>query len=107
MPFAVTATSASVDPSDYSGPCPKTVTIPATIAATDAGTVTYKWESSDGSNNSANLNMTFVGPGTQTVTTTWTLGGSGQTLTGYWERIHTLSPTDATSNNATFTLRCN
>jgi len=43
----------------------------------------------------------------QTVTTSWNLGSAGKTFENYWVRIHVLSPTDVTSNNATFTLRCN
>ena len=107
LPYAILGTVVSADTGDYSGACPKTVTFSGTITANDAGNVTYKWESSDGSNDSAVLNLSFDGPGSKTVTSTWTLGSSGKTLTDYWEHLHTLSPTDVTSNNATFTLRCN
>ncbi|MBI5030638.1 MAG: hypothetical protein HZB51_08930 [Chloroflexi bacterium] len=107
LPFAILGSKTSVDQTDYSGACPKTVTFTGTITANDEGTVTYKWESSDGSNNSAVLSLSFDGADTKTVTHTWTLGSSGKTFTDYWERLHILSPTDVTSNNAMFTLRCN
>jgi len=107
MPFAVTRAVASADPLDYTGACPKSVSISADIIATDAGTVTYRWESNDGSKDGATFNIGFGGAGMQTVTTSWNLGSAGKTFENYWVRIHVLSPTDVTSNNATFTLRCN
>jgi hypothetical protein len=107
MPFAVIGTLAYSVPGDYSGACPATFGFTANITASDAGTVTFKWESSDGSNDSGNLNLTFGAAGPQSVSTTWKLGTPGQTITDHWMRVHTLSPTDVTSNNAIFTLRCN
>ena len=107
LPFAILGTATNADTTDYTGSCPKTVTFSGTITVNDAGTVTYKWESSDGSNDSAVLSLAFDGPDSKTVTHTWTLGSSGKTLTDYWEHLHILSPTNVTSNNATFTLRCN
>ena len=107
LPFAVTGSMASADTTNYSGACPKTVNFSGTITVSDAGTVTYKWESSDGSNNSSNASLTFDGPGTLTVNHTWTLGSSGKTYTNYSERLHILSPNDVISNDATFTLACN
>jgi hypothetical protein len=107
LPFAVLGLVTNADTSDYIGACPKTVTFSGTITVNDAGTVTYKWESSDGSNDSPILNLTFDGAGSTTVNHTWTLGASGKTYADYWEHLHTLSPTGVISNNATFTLRCN
>ena len=107
LPFAILGSVTSADTGDYTGACPKTVTFSGTITANDEGNVTYKWESSDGSNDSAVLSLAFDGPDSKTVTHTWTLGSSGKTLTDYWEHLHILSPTNVTSNNATFTLRCN
>jgi hypothetical protein len=106
LPFAITGSVTSVDPTDASGSCPKTINFSGTITVNDAGTVTYKWESSDGSNDSSISSLTFEGAGSKTVNHTWTLGTSGKTYTDYWEHLHILSPTDVTSNNATFTLRC-
>jgi hypothetical protein len=107
LPFAILRSVTYADTTDYSGSCPKTVNFSGTITANDAGTVTYKWESSDGSNDSPVSSLTFSGPGSITVNRSWTLGTRGNTFSNYWQRLHILSPTDVTSNNATFTLRCN
>lgn len=50
VPFAVTGSSVTADTGDYTGTCPKTVNFSAVITVNDAGPVTYKWESSDGTN---------------------------------------------------------
>jgi hypothetical protein len=68
---------------------------------TGAGTVTYMWERSDGSIAPVS-SITFNGPDSQTVTTTWTLSAS---YAG-WEQLHVLTPNDVTSNQARFTLDC-
>jgi hypothetical protein len=107
VPFAILGSVVSASPSDYVGSCPATINFSATITVNDAGPVTYKWESSDGSSHSANLGISFDGAGSQTVNTTWTLGASGKTYSDYWKHLHILSPTDVISNNATFSLRCN
>ncbi|MEW5717719.1 MAG: NBR1-Ig-like domain-containing protein [Chloroflexota bacterium] len=106
VPFAVLGSAVSADVTDYSGACPKTVNFSGVITVNDAGPVTYRWESSDGSN-SGDITINFSGAGSQTVSSTWTLGASGTTYTDYWRRLHISSPTDVTSNHATFTLRCN
>ncbi|MBI5301190.1 MAG: hypothetical protein HY868_03565 [Chloroflexi bacterium] len=107
VPFAILGSSTSANPSDFTGACPKTIIFSALITVNDAGPVTYKWESSDGSHDSSNQSITFGSAGSQIVNTTWTLGTAGRTYADYWIRLHILSPTDVTSNNATFTLRCN
>jgi hypothetical protein len=107
VPFAVLGSVTTANPTDITSTCPKTIDFSATITVNDAGPVTYKWESSDGSNNSSPMSITFGGAGSQTVNTTWTLGTSGKTYSDNWLRLHILSPTDVISNNATFTLRCN
>ena len=107
IPFAILGSVTSADQGDVSGVCPKTINFSAIITVNDAGNVSYKWESSDGSNDSGSINLSFDGAGSQTVTRSWTLGSGGKTYTDYWARIHISSPNDVTSNNATFTLRCN
>ena len=47
IPFAVTSVTANTDPSTFTGVCPKTFTLSATITANGPGTVTYRWERSD------------------------------------------------------------
>lgn len=107
MPFAVTRAGASAEPSDYTGVCPKTINVTAEIVATDAGAVTYKWESSDGSKDATLASIAFDGAGARTVTTTWTFGALGKTFSDYWIRLHITAPTDVISNHAMVTLRCN
>jgi len=99
--FAVTNVTASVSPTSYSGSCPGTFNFSARITTNGAGTVTYRWERSDGAVGPTQ-SLTFAGAGTQTVTTSWTLGARGT----YWERVHILSPNDIYSNQATFTNNC-
>ena len=99
--FAVTSVTASVDPSSFTGACPKTFNFSAVITVNGPGTVTYKWERSDGAI-APDESITFAAAGSQTVTDSWTIGIS---YSG-WERVHILTPNDSLSNQANFTLTC-
>ena len=102
IPFAVTATTASVSPSTYSGACPGTFNFSGNITTTGAGSVTYQWERSDGVTGPTQT-LTFNAAGTQpAAAASWQLGANG----AFWERVHVLTPTDITSNQATFTNSC-
>lgn len=81
--------------------CPKTVNFSANITTNSAGDVTYKWERSDGAT-APTETKTFVGAGTQTVTSTWTLSAEGTK----WKKVHLLTPNDISSNEALFTIDC-
>jgi hypothetical protein len=99
--FAVTGASAGVSPAS-SSTCPTTFNFAGTITANAAGTVTYRWERSDGATGPTQ-GLTFSGPGARPVAaTTWSIGAAGT----HWERIHVLTPNDRYSNQATFTLTC-
>jgi hypothetical protein len=100
--FAVTAASAAVDSNSFIGTCPHVFTFTGTITANAAGQVTYRWERSDGTNQATQA-LTFAAAGTQSATNTWGVA----TATSGWSRLHVLTPTDLTSNQATFTLGCN
>jgi hypothetical protein len=100
VPFMVTGVTAGVAPTS-SAICPSTFNFSATISANQAGTATYRWERSDGAHG-PNQNVAFSGPGTQMVTTSWTLSAH---TTG-WERVHILAPNSTQSNMANFTLNC-
>src|SRR5262249_21927951 len=101
--FAGTGITANVASSG--GPaCPITYNFTATITTNGAGTVTYKWERSDGAG-SATSSIVFGGAGAHTVSTSWTLGGPGTHYNG-WERLHVFAPNDITSNQANFSLAC-
>jgi hypothetical protein len=101
-PFQVTAVSASVSPPSYTGTCPETFTFTANITANAAGIVTYTWLRSDGAQ-APTQTITFSGPGTQTVSTTWTLSPASYSGS---EQLKILSPNSMVSNSATFTLGC-
>ena len=101
IPFAVTSVIANTYPSTFTGACPKTFTFYATITANGPGTVTYRWERSDGGYSDIQ-SITFNEAGTKTTTFQWDLSGSA---TG-WHRIHVLTPYDAASNPVFYTLNC-
>jgi hypothetical protein len=99
--FAVTGVTASANPPSFSGACPTTANFYATITASGPGTVTYRWERSNGTAEPTQ-SMTFSGAGPQIAGTSWQLGASGT----YWERIHVYTPNEMASNQASFTLSC-
>ncbi|MGB8708135.1 MAG: hypothetical protein WCD72_09380 [Dehalococcoidia bacterium] len=101
MPFAVTSVIANTSPSTFTGACPKTFTFYATITANGPGTVTYRWERSDGGYSDIQ-SITFYEAGTKTTTLQWELSGSASG----WHRIHVLTPYDAASNPVYYTLNC-
>jgi hypothetical protein len=81
--------------------CPTTFYFEAEISATDAGTVAYRWEFSNGSVSKTEI-LTFDNKGAQTVKTSW----SRSTSDSGWVRLHVLQPSKVTSTEATFTLTC-
>ncbi len=99
--FAVTSVTASVTPSYFYGTCPKMFNFSAVITVNGPGTVTYKWERSDGAI-APDESITFAAAGSQMVTDSWTLGAS---YSG-WQRVKILTPNVTFSNQANFTLSC-
>ncbi len=101
--FRVVEAILRADPSDVTGPCPVTITFSGRISVVGgAGTVSFKFLRSDGA--SAPIqSLTFTGPGSKDVGTTWRLGGSG--FTG-WQSIQVFDPAEAQSEHATFTIHC-
>jgi serine/threonine-protein kinase len=98
--------SASVQVPPSTTTCPATppnLTATGSISDTKAGTVTYYWALSDGTN-SAPASLTFTAPGTMAVTpqtiTPPSDPGSGQAV------LVVTSPVAAASNPATYTLTC-
>lgn len=108
--FAVTGVTAAVDVASAAVPCAssKTFNFSAIIAVNAPGTVTYKWERSDGATQATASSVTFASAGSQSVSTTWTLGPVSGLVVPFngWERVHILTPNDVTSNQAGFTLTC-
>ena len=99
-PFAVTSVTASVSPSGYTGPCPKDFSCSAVITVNGPGTVTYRWERTDGP--SSTQTIAFAGAGSKTVTTGWPRDASGN----YFVRVRTLTPNEVASYRIFFSVTC-
>jgi hypothetical protein len=100
----VTHVNASVNPTSFTGECEKMFEFTGRITSDSPGEVRYKWLRSDNAR-APEQTIIFNAPGTQIVTTTWTLGIPGKTY-NEWEAIQVLSPNPMTSNKAAFTLKC-
>jgi len=95
----VTGVMVGVDQYPVIGPCPKTIHFWGTIIANGPGTVTYRWERSDGT--AVPGSVVFTAAGTQTVTNLLTQGE------GYgWQLLHILTPDDGVSSKIDYALRC-
>ena len=106
-PFQALGVTAAVAPTSSvaCSPTQTTFNFSATITTNATGTVTYKWERSDGAIASEKTEV-FSEAGSKTVSTTWTITRtSGQTYNG-WQRVKILFPNSITSNEANFTVSC-
>jgi len=110
-PFSVTSVTTTVNPANYSGPCTDAggkridFQFSADITVNTAGTVTYKWERSDGAS-ASEQSLTFASAGTKTVTTTWSRWfNPGDNATG-WERVYINNPNHQAFSEANFTVAC-
>jgi DNA-directed RNA polymerase specialized sigma24 family protein len=101
VPGQVTSVIANANPTTYSGTCPATISFSGIITMNGPGTVTYRWELSDGTNHSSQL-LTFTTAASLTVTDSWVGPPSG----AGWEHLHVGSPNDITSANANFVNNC-
>jgi hypothetical protein len=99
--FAVTSVVAMTSPPSHTGACPYTFTFSAIITVNGPGTVTYQWERDDHPSVPIE-SVTFASAGSQIVTSTWDLGGTGSG----WKRVHILTPNDTVSNEAIYILNC-
>jgi hypothetical protein len=107
-PFSISAT---VDqPNVTSFNCPVTFTFTATVTYTGSatGTFPYTWLRSDGAIDTLPTSVSFEGPGSQRVQTTWTLSSNtNQTFSG-WEQLQLTAGSGVLvlSNRANFSLTC-
>lgn len=92
-------------PTTYAGKCPGKITFAGRISARRPGRVQYKFIRSDGAFAPIHT-LNFSKPGTQAVSTTWTLGGDKLPHYDGWEAIEIVYPAYLTSNHAAFSLRC-
>ncbi|MEW5982497.1 MAG: hypothetical protein AB1806_09015 [Acidobacteriota bacterium] len=97
----VTAVTAGVDTGSYSGACPRRFTFTGTITASEPGTVTHKWERSDGTTTPLET-LIFPGSGSLTVVNSWDVAST----TDGWARVKVMSPNETTSNQARFVAVC-
>jgi hypothetical protein len=70
-------------PVQHEGPCPVTFTITGKVTVDGPGTVSVKWLRSDGATSPATP-VTFAAAGTQSVSTTWTLGAYTPAFQKVW-----------------------
>lgn len=97
----VVKVEAFVQPTSYSGKCPKRFEFVGKIAVNKPCVVKYKWIRSDGAIAPVKT-LRFRRRGAQKVSTYWQLGASGK----HWQAIVILSPNKMQSNKAAFTLKC-
>jgi hypothetical protein len=103
--FRVVEVFLDVEPSNWTGPCPVPLKFRGRISVDGgAGIVAYKFGRSDGASTLVK-SLTFEGPGSQPVETTWQLGAPGSEYQG-WESILILDPQLRESNQAKFTVNC-
>jgi hypothetical protein len=94
------------DPISYKGKCPVAITFEGEISVTVPCTVQYKFLRSDGATDTNLKSLVFEGPGTKSVSTTWTLGGASLPDYEGWEAIQVTAPLSAESNKASFKMSC-
>lgn len=97
----VTSVTAGVDLGAFTGSCPRKFTFTGTITASEPGTVTYKWERSDGTATPLET-LIFAGSGSLTVTNAWDVNATIDA----WSRVKVMSPNEVTSNQAKFVAVC-
>jgi hypothetical protein len=104
--FKVIDVNVSVASRSFRGACPHTFSFTGKIKVNSGGTVKYRWIRSDGGRGRTET-MIFRMAGTQTISSTWTLGGAGKEYKNYWKAIEIIEPNPVISNKATFSLYCN
>jgi hypothetical protein len=106
------AATLSPDPVSYSGNCPGIITFKGKITLSSATPlanpvqVKYRFKRSDGATDTKVKILTFSQPGSQAVSTTWTLGGAALPDYCGWESVEIISPQSVNSNQAPFILMC-
>lgn len=98
------------DPAESIGACPVKIVFSSTITvAGGPGSVAYRWKSSDG-DTSPLKKVSFTGPGSQTVTSSWTVDASTVVTHAGWSSIEIVDPAPSSSAPAvapaTFAFTC-
>lgn len=97
--FRVTSARVVVAP-EVSATCPFTLNAQASVAVNHPGTLSYRWERSDGTLMPLR-SLDFATAATQTITDTWRVN---YLMTG-WARLRIIAPQALQSNQASFTFR--
>ena len=95
----VTALDVSANPADHVGACPLEITFSARISVAGAGTVSYKWVSSDGDASDVKT-LTFARSGSQDVTSTWTVNRDTVPTHAGWSSVDIVSPASPATNGS-------
>ncbi len=103
--FRVTAVTANVDESEYSGPCPHRFEFTGRITVNRSGTVRYRWIRSDGGKGSEET-LAFAAAGTMPVSSYWQLGAGMSSYPDRWMAIEIVAPNSLVSRHARFSLKC-
>lgn len=109
--FRVAGLDVRADPADYSGPCPAKIAFSATISvAGGGGSVSYRWLSSDGDTSPVKT-LTFATPGSQDVSSSWTVDQTSVPTGAGWSSVEIVGAVGAASDSpvsarAPFTFGC-
>ena len=103
--FRVIDATLSAEPAEYTGRCPATVNFRGQISAVGgSGVVSYRFRRSDGET-SPIATLAFDAPGTLEVTSSWTLGASGEEIDG-WQVLEIYDPAELRSDRVVFSVAC-
>lgn len=106
--FRVTDVSLKADNPNGGGRCPVTLNFTGSISTDSPGTVQYTFIRSDGATGPVQT-LDFKAAGTQTVSTSWTLGDA-KSLPSYqgWQALRIISPNAMESSQETgsFVMKC-
>lgn len=95
----VVGVEVTADPAGHIGACPLEITFSARISvAGGAGSVAFKWISSDGDASDMKT-MAFAGPGSQVVTSTWTVDRDTVPTHAGWSSVEIISPTSPSASS--------
>lgn len=92
-------------PAAHNGQCPAKITFSGRIRADRAGRVQYRFIRSDGAVAPIQT-LNFERPGSQSISTTWTLGGDRLPRYDGWQAVEIVYPTAMVSDRAAFSVRC-
>ena len=108
-PLRVTGLTLRADPKESVATCPVKVTFSATITVTGQGDVAYRWRSSDGDVSPVDR-VSFAGPGSMTVSSTWTVDAGTVPTHAGWSSFELVDPAlvlaAPSAARATFTFTC-